>query len=121
MFSSSILSLTPVTVTDCGVLQFVVEKTKLATLTVPSVRSLEETGIVTSAVGAESSDTLMVTVPPASVVAVPLGAATDTPAVPSRKSRVLLRNSFWLFGLTADVLIDSNGTAEKTIPNPPAE
>ena len=65
---SSTSSLTPVTVTVCGVLQFAGVNVRLPGEATPSLRLLEETGIVTLAEGADSSTTVKVALPPASVV-----------------------------------------------------
>ena len=68
------------TVTVCGTFQFAAVNVTLAGETVPSVVSLDESGIVTSAVGCEVSTTVKVTDVPASEVEVPLGAPTVIPA-----------------------------------------
>ena len=80
MFPSTIKSSTPVTVTICGVLQSAAVNARLPELTVPSVVSLFVSRIATLAVGSLFSDTLKVTLPPASLVLPPL-ATTFTPAV----------------------------------------
>ena len=62
---------TPVTVTVCAVLQMPVPdgvKVSDAGLTVPSVKSVDDSPIVTSPVGSVFSTTVNVAVPPASVV-----------------------------------------------------
>ena len=66
------VSLTPVTVTVCVALQFAGVKVRLDTLTVPSVMSLLTTGTLTVARGWLTSETWNVTVPPASLVVMPL-------------------------------------------------
>ena len=71
MLPSATASLTPVTVTVCGVFQFASVKVRLAGLTVPSVVLFELTPIVTFAVGCEFRTTLNVAVPPPSVVTGP--------------------------------------------------
>ena len=81
MSPSSRKSLTPVTVTVCGVFQFAFVKVTLAGLTVPSTVLLELRPIVTSAVGCEFSTTVKVAVPPASVVVRPEVGVTVMPAV----------------------------------------
>ena len=83
MLPSAAVSLTPVTTTVCGVAQFDGVKVRLLTETVPSVVSLEETAIVTSAAGAASRKTWKLAVPPASVVMRPPGGTT---AMPGRRS-----------------------------------
>ena len=75
------MSSTPVTVTVCAVLQLPGVKVREAGATVPSVRSLEESPIVTFAVGWVSSTTVKVAVPPDSVVVRPDVGATVNPAV----------------------------------------
>ena len=77
-FPSSTESFTPVTVTVWAVFQLAAVKTSEAVLTDPSVVSLELTGMVTFAVGAEPSLTVKEIDPPASVVvAEGLGAETS--------------------------------------------
>ena len=68
---SSRTSSTPVTVTVCGAFQLAAVKVRLAGATVPSVVSLEDRPMVTSAVGWVLSTTVKVAVPPASVVVRP--------------------------------------------------
>jgi hypothetical protein len=65
-----------VTVTVCATFQFAAVNTTLAGETVPSVVSVEESGIVTLAVGCEVRTRVKVTDPPASDVEVPLGVPT---------------------------------------------
>ena len=81
MSPSSRSSLTPVTVTVCGIFQLAVVKVTLDTLIVPSVVSLELSPMVTSAVGCELSTTANVAVPPASVVVRPAVGLTMMPTV----------------------------------------
>ena len=71
------------TVTVCAVLQLAAVKVRLAGETVPSVVSLQDRAIVTSAVGWLSSMTVKVAVPPASVVIRPLVGLTVMPALSS--------------------------------------
>ena len=80
MLPSIKLSSTPVTVTVCGVLQLAVVKVRLPVDSVPSLLSEELRAIVTLAVGALSSTTLKLAVPPASVVVRPLVGVTVMPA-----------------------------------------
>ena len=82
MSPSSNKSLTPVTVTVCGVFQFAFVNVTLAGLTVPSDVSLELSPIVTFAVGCEFSTIVKVAVPPLSVVVRPkVGADGDAGGV----------------------------------------
>ena len=81
MSPSSNKSLTPVTVTVCGVFQFAVVNVTLAGLTVPSDVSLELSPIVTFAVGCAVRTMVNVAVPPASVVVRPKVGLTVMPAV----------------------------------------
>jgi hypothetical protein len=69
----------PVTRTVCTTFQFAGVNTTCGWLTRPSFTLLEESGIVTSAVGCEASRILMVAYPPASLVAATVG-LTNTPA-----------------------------------------
>ena len=69
----------PVTVAVCGTFQFAVVNVKPAGLTLPSVGSLLESPIVTSAVGWLASSTVNVAVPPASVVTRPVVGLTSMP------------------------------------------
>ena len=71
------------TVTVCAVLQLAAVKVRLAGETVPSVVSLLDRAIVTSAVGWLPSTTVKVAVPPASVVTRPLVGSTVMPAASS--------------------------------------
>src|SRR5262249_37206519 len=82
---SAIASSTPVTTTVCGELQFALVNTSCEIAIVPSVRSLDATGIVTSAVGCDSKTTVNCAVPPASVVIRPLVGETRMP--PDSSSR----------------------------------
>jgi hypothetical protein len=68
MSPSSTRSSTPVTVTVCGTFQSAAVNVRLAAETVPSVVSLEATGMTTSAVGSLVRTTVKLAVPPASVV-----------------------------------------------------
>src|SRR5262249_18197784 len=77
---SSRKSLTPVTVTVCGVFQLAGVNVMLAG-TVPSLVSLDDRFTVTSATGLVCSTTLKVAVPPASVVTRPPVGLTLTAAV----------------------------------------
>ena len=81
---SSTSSFTPVTVTVCGVAQLAAVKVRLAGATVPSVVSLLEIPVETSAVGSAFRTTVKVAVPPASVV-LPLIADTVNPDVSSSR------------------------------------
>ena len=82
MSPSSWKSLTPVTVTVCGVFQFALVKVRLAGLDRrPRAVLLELSPIVTSAVGCEFRTTVNVAVPPASVVVSPDVGVTVMPAV----------------------------------------
>ena len=67
-------------VTVCSVLQLAGVKVKEEGETVPSVASLLDRPIVTSAVGSEVKTTVKVDVPPASVVVRPEVGLTVTPA-----------------------------------------
>ena len=69
------------TVTVCGVFQLAAVKVNVAGDTVPSVVSLDEMPIVTSAAGCVLSTTVNVAVPPASVVTRPAIGVTVIPAV----------------------------------------
>src|SRR5215467_12160513 len=71
MSPSITASSTPVTVTVCGTLQFAAVNVRLAAATVPSVVSLEATGITTSAVGWLFKTTTNDARPPASLVTRP--------------------------------------------------
>ena len=73
----------PVTVTVCAVLQFPDVNVRDAGATVPSVRSLDESPIVTFAVGWLSRTTVKAAVPPPSVVVKPDVGITVIPAVSS--------------------------------------
>ena len=68
-FPSATKSFTPVTVTVCAVFQFPDVNVTDPGATVPSVKSLDESPIVTFAVGWLVSTTVNVAVPPPSVVA----------------------------------------------------
>ena len=83
MSPSATASSTPVTVTVCGTFQFVAVNVRLGGLTAPSVVSLLLSGIMTLAVGWLFSDTLKVTLPPASLVVLLPRFVTFTPAVSS--------------------------------------
>ena len=95
-----------------------------ATLTVPSVVSLEEMGIVTFAVGAWSSTTEKVAVPPASVVTRPEVGVTTT--FPTFTTLTFAANSDVLFALLVAVaetlspmLVDADSVVVKlTLPLP---
>ena len=80
---STVESATPVTVTVCAVIQLLPVKVSVSTDTVPSVGTSEATDTVTSAVGSVASRTARLALPPASVVVVPEGVVTTTPAVSS--------------------------------------
>ena len=73
-------SSTPVMVTVCATFQSAAVNVRFATATVPSVGSLEATGMTTSAVGWLVRTTEKFAVPPASVVARPATGATVMPA-----------------------------------------
>src|SRR5437667_94363 len=78
---STAKSSTPVTVTVCAAFQLAGVNVTEAGATVPSVRSLDESPIVTFAVGWVRSTTVNVAVPPDSVVVRPEVGATAIPAV----------------------------------------
>ena len=73
------VSLTPVTVTVCGIFQLAGVNVRLAGSTVPSAVSVELSAIVTSAVGCDVRTTVYVAVPPASVVVRPKVGETVMP------------------------------------------
>ena len=81
MVPSTTKSSTPVTVTVCAIFQFAAVNVSAAGKTVPSVASLDESGIVTSAVGWLVRTTVNVAVPPISVVVRPDVGVTVTPTV----------------------------------------
>jgi hypothetical protein len=81
MSPSSTGSLTPVTVTVCGVFQFAAVNVTLATEMVPSAVLLLLSGIVTLAVGWLFNTTVNDALPPASVVVSPDVGLTVIPAV----------------------------------------
>src|SRR4051812_33272255 len=81
MLPSSTKSLTPVIVTVCGVLQLAAVKSTLAAEVVPSVVLLEESAMVTLAVGWDGSAIVNLAVQPASDVTNPEVGLTETPAV----------------------------------------
>ena len=84
MSPSSTTSLTPWTVTVCGVFQFALVNVRLTGLTVPSVVSLELRPITTLAVGCDVSTTVNVGAsPPISDVIRPDVGVTMIPAVSS--------------------------------------
>ena len=76
------LSSTPVTVTVCAMFQLAAVKIRLAGETVPSVVSLLDSAMLTSALGWVSSTTVKLAVPPASVVIRPLVGLTLMPGAP---------------------------------------
>src|SRR6185369_9318307 len=80
MSPSSTASSAPVTMTVCGVFQSAAVNVRLVAETVPSVVSLEATGITTSAVGWLVRTTVKLAVPPASVVPRPATGVTVMPA-----------------------------------------
>ena len=84
MSPSSTTSLTPWTVTVCGVFQFALVNVRLTGLTVPSLVSLELSPITTLAVGCDVSTTVKVGAsPPISDVIRPDVGVTTIPAVSS--------------------------------------
>ena len=80
MSPSSTWSSAPVTVTVWGTFQLAAVNVRLAAGIVPSVRSLEATGMTTSAVGWLFRTTVKLAVPPASVVPRPATGVTVMPA-----------------------------------------
>src|SRR5258706_360530 len=80
MLPSTIGSSTPVTVTVCATFQLAVVNVSEAGATVPSVRSLDDSPIVTFAVGWLFRTTVNVAAPPASVVVSPDVGFTVIPA-----------------------------------------
>ncbi len=81
MLPSTIGSSTPVTVTTCGVFQVAGVIVTLAGDTVPSVRSLDDSAITTSATGWLLSVMPNVALPPCSVVTRPAAGVARMPGV----------------------------------------
>src|SRR2546428_638028 len=90
MSLSSTASSTPVTVTVCATFQSSAVNVSEAGATVPSVTSLEESPIVTSAVGCVTSTNVEIAAPPASVV---VTAATGATVMHATSSSVLVTDT----------------------------
>src|SRR6185436_10908731 len=80
---SASASSAPVTVIVCGTFQFAAVNATAAGAAVPSLGSLEATGMTTAAVGWLFKTTVNVAAPPASVVARPATGVTSMPAASS--------------------------------------
>src|SRR6266545_8053480 len=92
------------TVTVCGESAFAGVKTREAGDTDPSVESLEDRPMVTSAVGTELRATVKVAMPPPSVVVRPEVGVTVMPAAPTQQAGTAV----WMFRRHPPLMLPEN-------------